>query len=134
MIFFSGLIMHILDNNETASIFLLKLPGHRAWLPGKEAVYFLLRPLSPPTRRGLRVVLPVKAIAKPAGKDSITPHRSRKAAGKCGCHHRSFARKVNDFLHHPEESQDRNRPGGHFDIFVDCRPQPAYACKDMFLN
>ena len=30
--------------------------------------------------------------------------------------------------------QDRNRPGGHFDIFVNCRPQPAYACNDMFLN
>jgi len=90
--------MHILDNNETASIFLFK------------------------------------AIAKPAGKDRITTYRSREAAGEFGRHHRSFARKVNDFLHHPEESQDRNRPGGHFDIFVDCRPQPAYACKDMFLN
>jgi phosphate transport system substrate-binding protein len=37
----------------------LKLPAHRAGLPGKEDACFLLRPLSPPTRRGLRVSLPV---------------------------------------------------------------------------
>ena len=38
----------------------MKLPAHRAGLPGKEAICFLLRPLSPPTRRGLRAALPVK--------------------------------------------------------------------------
>jgi drug/metabolite transporter (DMT)-like permease len=38
----------------------VKLPAHRAGLPGKEESCFLLRPLSPPTRRGLRVALPVK--------------------------------------------------------------------------
>ena len=37
----------------------LKLPAYRARLPGKEDACFLLRPLSPPTRRGLRVALPV---------------------------------------------------------------------------
>ena len=36
----------------------LKLPAHRAGLPGKEEIC-LLRPLSPPTGRGLRVALPV---------------------------------------------------------------------------
>jgi spermidine synthase len=36
----------------------LKLPAHRAGLPGKETM-LTLHPLSPPTRRGLRDVLPV---------------------------------------------------------------------------
>src|SRR5450759_2683913 len=83
--------------------------------------------------RSMIPIVRIRAI-KPAGKNRITPYRSREAAGECGRHHRSFTRKVNDLLHHPEESQDRNRPGGHFDIFFDCRQQPAYACKDMFLN
>jgi hypothetical protein len=38
--------MPILDANETASIFLLKLPACRLRLPGKEIVYFLA-PLIP---------------------------------------------------------------------------------------
>ncbi|GEM_PF-6607525 len=34
-------------------IVLVKLPAHRAGLPGKE-ISFILCPLTPPTRRGLR--------------------------------------------------------------------------------
>jgi hypothetical protein len=134
MIFFSGLIMHILDNNETASIFLLKPRPQGGASRQGSCLFFYCAPYPRLQGGACGLKLPVKAIAKPAGKDRITSYRNRKAAGECGRHHRSFARKVNDFLHHPEESQDRNRPGGHFDIFVDCRPQPAYACKDMFLN
>ena len=37
----------------------VKLPAHEAGLPGKETM-LTLHPLSPPTRRGLRDVLPVK--------------------------------------------------------------------------
>ena len=44
----------------------VKLPVHRAGLPGKEGICFLLRPLTPPTRRGLRDALPV-----------ITPERMK---------------------------------------------------------
>ena len=36
----------------------VKFPAHRVGLPGKETV-LTLHPLSPPTRRGLRDVLPV---------------------------------------------------------------------------
>ena len=42
------------------SAYHVKLPAHRADLPGKETVCFLLRPLSPPARRGLWVALLVK--------------------------------------------------------------------------
>jgi hypothetical protein len=45
--------MHILDNNETASIFLLKLPARKAGLPGKEAVCFFIAPLIPAYKAGL---------------------------------------------------------------------------------
>jgi threonylcarbamoyladenosine tRNA methylthiotransferase MtaB len=38
---------------------MVKLPVHRAGLPGKETI-LTLHPLSPPTRQGLRDVLPVK--------------------------------------------------------------------------
>jgi hypothetical protein len=37
---------------------ILKLPTHRMGLPGKAAVCSLLRPLSPPARRGLRAKAP----------------------------------------------------------------------------
>ena len=40
----------------------VKFPTHRAGLPGKEEIC-LLRPLSPPARRGLREALPVMATA-----------------------------------------------------------------------
>jgi hypothetical protein len=97
MIFFSGLITHISDHNEIASIILIEAPRPQGGACGLK--------------------LPVKAIAKPAGKDKIIPDRNREAAGKCARHHRSFARKVNDFLHPLEKSQDRNRLGGH-DRFI----------------
>jgi hypothetical protein len=41
-------------------IFRLNHPAQRAGLPGKEIIYFALRPLAPPKRQGLRVELPVK--------------------------------------------------------------------------
>ena len=42
---------------------LVKLPARRAGLPGKETM-LTLHPLSPPTRRGLRYVLPVKGCSR----------------------------------------------------------------------
>ena len=126
--------MHILDNSGTASIVLLNLPVNRMGFPGKEAVCFYCAPHLRLQGAVCGLKLPIKAIAKPAGKDRTIPYRKRKATGECGRHHRSFTRKVNDFLHHPEEPQNREPPGRHFDIFVDCRPQPVYACKELFLN
>jgi len=43
---------------------IVKLAAHRAGLPGKETM-LTLHPLSPPTRRGLRDVLPVKKAHDP---------------------------------------------------------------------
>jgi hypothetical protein len=43
----------------------VKFPANRAGLPGKETI-LILHPFSPPTRRGLRDVLPVK---KTCGKE-----------------------------------------------------------------
>jgi hypothetical protein len=104
--------MHILDNSGTASIVLLNLLIHRMGFSGKEAVCFLLRPHLRLQGAVCDLKLPIKAIAKPAGQDRTIPYRKRKAAGECGRHHRSFTRKVNDFLLYPEELPNRNHPAG----------------------
>ena len=47
----------------------VKLPAHRAGLPGKEPIV-TLHPLYPPTRRGLRDVLPVSPVqVSPMGEE-----------------------------------------------------------------
>ena len=51
------------------TIRIVKLPAHRAGLPGKE-VSFILCPLTPPTRRGLRGTFRSKGLNKGYGYEA----------------------------------------------------------------